>query len=246
MGNDICTEVGGRIRHFRKARGHTLESFSRLLHRSKSVLSKYERGDVALDIVTLQEIALALDVPIAALLENSGRMSAPLYSSRGDAAAEQQFERYYCYSIMSYDKATLQKSLLIMGSDTATCYMNIDSEENVQHYEFLFSGKVRRSDSFTRLFLTNALHDDDTCIMEIPARLGDYQCTIAFVVNFPVGGRYPLAGTFLLSTVPIRDTKWIYDALCFTRDDLKRFQYHNAYFAVQNYTMRILELRRPD
>ena len=208
-------------------------------------MSKYERAEVTLDIVTLQEIAQALQIPVTALLENAAVPPGQRCFTGSPPAAGQQTERYYCYSLMSYDRAALQKSLLIMGETTATCYMNIDSEQAVRHYEYLFAGQVRRRDSFIRLFLTNVLHEDDHFIMEIPAKLGEHQCTIAFVVNFSVGGHYPLAGTFILSTVPIRDEQWLCDALRFTRDDMKRFQYHNAYFAVQNYTLRILDLRQP-
>lgn len=245
MNDDIRIEVGKRIRHFRKSRGYTLDSFSALLHKSKSILSKYERGDVTVDIVTLQEIAEALQIPMTVLLENVGKSSASLYPFGKPPITEEQRERFYCYSIMSHSKATLQKSLLLMGNTTATCYMNIDSEENVQRYESLFAGQVRRSNSFIRLFLTNVIHEDDQHVIEIPLRLGEHQCTIAFVVSLSIGGWYPIAGSFLLSKLPIRDLQWVWDILAFSKEDLKAFKYQNAYFAVHNYSIRMLELRRP-
>ena len=67
---NICKEVGAKIRYFRKLQGYTLESFATILHRSKSVLSQYERGEISIDLLTLQQISNALGVSIGALIDN--------------------------------------------------------------------------------------------------------------------------------------------------------------------------------
>lgn len=63
---NICKEVGAKIRYFRKLQGYTLESFATILHRSKSVLSQYERGEISIDLLTLQQISNALWVFLSA------------------------------------------------------------------------------------------------------------------------------------------------------------------------------------
>lgn len=57
---DICREIGARLRALRRDRGYTLTEFAEIVHRSKSTLSKYERGEIAVDMATLDELARAL------------------------------------------------------------------------------------------------------------------------------------------------------------------------------------------
>lgn len=64
----ISKEVGKRIQTFRKARHMTLEDLSGKIYKSKSTISKYEKGEIALDIETLYEIAKALHIYLEQLL----------------------------------------------------------------------------------------------------------------------------------------------------------------------------------
>ena len=242
MTGNYLEEIGARIRVLRKARGYTLDTFSQLVHKSKSILSKYERGDVTLDIITLQEIADALQVPVAAILSSVDNAYSSMFIT-GVKTVQEELERYFAYSIMSRGRATLQKSLLILGKTTAAAYMNIRSEEDITHYDTMYTGEVKRRDSFTRAFLTNVLNDDDIHVIEFPPKLGAHQCSIAVTVTLSVGSYYPMAGSFLLSKVPILDQEWIVQTLAFSRADLKNFQYHNAYYSIQNLSTRILEIR---
>ena len=54
---EISREIGRRIRNFRKSRRMTLEELSALVCKNKSTLSKYETGEIVLDIETIYEIA---------------------------------------------------------------------------------------------------------------------------------------------------------------------------------------------
>ena len=60
--SDIGVETGKRIRHFRKSRAMTLEELAALIHKSKATLSKYEKGEISLDLDTLYDLAAALRV----------------------------------------------------------------------------------------------------------------------------------------------------------------------------------------
>lgn len=65
---EISQEIGKKIHAFRKARGLTLEALAQKVCKSKSTLSKYEKGDIALDMETFYDIAAALDVHVEQLL----------------------------------------------------------------------------------------------------------------------------------------------------------------------------------
>ena len=65
---EISREIGNRIRNFRKMRNLTLEDLSLLIRKSKSTISKYEHGEIAIDIETLYDLADALQIHVEQLL----------------------------------------------------------------------------------------------------------------------------------------------------------------------------------
>ena len=64
----ISKEIGLKIRAFRKKKGLTINELAIILCKSKATVSKYERGEITIDIDTLYEIAMALSVDIEQLL----------------------------------------------------------------------------------------------------------------------------------------------------------------------------------
>ena len=69
MEETIRSILGQRIRHYRKQKHYSLAEFALLINKSKSSLSKYERGEVSIDVETLIIIAKNLDVHISQLLD---------------------------------------------------------------------------------------------------------------------------------------------------------------------------------
>lgn len=60
--SELTKETGKRIHDFRKIRGLNQEELARLIYKSKATLSKYEKGEIAIDLDTLKQLALALHV----------------------------------------------------------------------------------------------------------------------------------------------------------------------------------------
>ena len=50
---NLPLEIGNKIKFFRKKRGLTLVEFADILCKSKATVSKYENGQITIDIVTL-------------------------------------------------------------------------------------------------------------------------------------------------------------------------------------------------
>ena len=61
--------VGAQIRRYRKNRQMTLQQLADRIHKSRASVSKYETGEVSLDIVTLTEIARVLEVQPGQLVD---------------------------------------------------------------------------------------------------------------------------------------------------------------------------------
>ena len=65
---EISREIGHRTRNFRKSRHMTLDELANIVCKNKSTLSKYENGEIILDIETIYEIARALGIHVEQLL----------------------------------------------------------------------------------------------------------------------------------------------------------------------------------
>lgn len=88
----ISQAIGGRIRALRKSQGLTLQQLSEKIHKSRASLSKYEAGEIVLDVETLYEISKALDVDIRQLLDACPRKIAttPCRTTRSRAPSSRQ------------------------------------------------------------------------------------------------------------------------------------------------------------
>ncbi|MEI3364332.1 MAG: helix-turn-helix transcriptional regulator [Enterocloster sp.] len=66
--SEISKEIGQNIRRTRKMRKITHQQLAQAIGKSQSAISKYESGEIAVDIDTLYAIANALQVHIETLL----------------------------------------------------------------------------------------------------------------------------------------------------------------------------------
>ena len=49
----ISIEIGNKIRQFRQSRKMTLDELAPAIHKSRATLSKYERGEISIDIIPI-------------------------------------------------------------------------------------------------------------------------------------------------------------------------------------------------
>ena len=69
MANELLQHVGSQIKMFRKIKKFTIEELATIINKSKSTVSKYESGEITIDVVTLFNISKALNINIINLLD---------------------------------------------------------------------------------------------------------------------------------------------------------------------------------
>lgn len=69
MYNLSMENIGKKLNFYRRKRNLSLETLGNLILKSKATLSKYEKGDITPDIITVLEICNALDLDITQILE---------------------------------------------------------------------------------------------------------------------------------------------------------------------------------
>ena len=65
----VNQHIGNRIRNFRKMKKLTIQQLADMIHKSRATVSKYETGEITLDIETLYDISSALDVDLNQLTD---------------------------------------------------------------------------------------------------------------------------------------------------------------------------------
>ena len=66
---ELTRHIGSRIHAFRRERHLTLQQLADLIRKSRATVSKYESGEITLDIETLYDISHALGVELSQLTD---------------------------------------------------------------------------------------------------------------------------------------------------------------------------------
>ncbi|MBQ2879748.1 MAG: helix-turn-helix domain-containing protein [Anaerotignum sp.] len=155
---EISIHVGQRIRLYRKMKGLTIETFAGMIGKSKATVSKYENGDISIDIETLFMIAEALEVSVNQLVDYAEETA----EKKGDAAkVPLSRSRYYMYF---YDgrRSRIARNIIEVqdggeenGVFEANMYAYLENFENYYQCKLLYHGIMRRYDTFVNFNFEN-------------------------------------------------------------------------------------------
>ena len=235
--DNINQIVGKRIRYYRKARGMTIIQLASSMHISKSAVSKYERGEIAITLEQLEAFAKALNIDFLQLLDERYLPEGFLpFHEKKDA--EEHLEKYFVYAWTGHGKAYMSRQVLFLGKETGHLYGEVASEYNYRDCRYFYTGEGRSDASHQRAFLVNPLNREDMIIVDIQHPLGNKTLQYAFGVSLSVGVNYPLAFRWLLSKKVITDKEKLKKLLALTTEDLKMFKESGSYF-VSNKDIRL-------
>ena len=168
--SEVSIEIGNRIRNFRKKRSITIEELARLINKSRATVSKYEKGEIVLDIVTMYEIADALQLHVEQLLYC--RPERAVITSNGtEPAFFSGLSQFYSYVFDGRSNQIMRcvfDVLSVAGESRykIMMYMNIKDFNNYQNCENTYWGYIEHFDALTNIIMRN----NDTPMEKISAR----------------------------------------------------------------------------
>lgn len=231
--SNVCKKIGNRIRHFRKLRGYTLVNFSAVLHCSKSTLSKYERGEIAIDVITLSNIAEALEIPVNALIESAVENLPALFGNEKvscEIAAEHR-KKAYIYTYFAHQtNPILRLHTLYFNDEKAVLFTYPNTIEKPGGFDVQYSGQIFSSPSFFRVVLRNPKIIDDIFLLDFPSSFRAGSPIIGFCASLSVGSYFPIAAKAIISDIPINDFEWLISYLSFNRHQQKANKTRNCFF----------------
>lgn len=230
---DIALEIGQKIRHFRKQRNISLREMAETICKSKSTLSKYENGQIAVDIVTLYEIARALGIHVEQILYSQPMDSMPA-TLRPIPAFFRNNSQFYLYY---YDgrNDSLNRCVLDVISQTETdqykvmMYMNVESYAHYQNCENTYWGFLHHYDAMSRLTLINRDTAMEQVTISVLASFLDADTRMGLFTGFSSRPMMPVATKVLLSRNRLKEDGRLLEQLRISKTDIKTMKLYNMF-----------------
>ena len=223
--------VGAQIRRYRKNRQMTLQQLADRIHKSRASVSKYETGEVSLDIVTLTEIARVLEVQPGQLVD------LPVQEEEGDRLPSAnsgispffQARRLYFYFYDGRYKRLKDGIIDIYerenspGNFEATLSISAVTPTG-RSSEIYYTGKVVYSDMLIRFSFVNQCNalEEDLLYIFNPLEIRD--STDGLLCGISSADFMPCAFKCLVTLTPQEHTERFKQQLLITKKELQKWQ----------------------
>ena len=230
MMSEISMQVGERIRSFRKGRKITLEELSSRIHKCKSTISKYENGEIAVDIETLYEIADALGVHVEQLLWCPPQRADMAFS--GTPTFFNGVSQFFSYLYDGRSNSLIRCVFDVLSrSETdqyrIMMYMNFRDYQCYQRCENTYWGYIEHYDAITNIQLTNQDMPMEKASAQILASSLNSDTKWGLFNGFSSRPMMPIAVKMLFSREPLPEDAKLIQSLKVSRDDIRLLKLYN-------------------
>ena len=231
MMSKITQHTGSRIRAFRKARGMTLQQLADMIHKSRASVSKYETGEITVDIETLFEIAEALGVELSQLTDyrSPKPQTAPIPTdTRGQSPFFQAERLYFYFYDGRYNR--LKDGVINIHRDDADesgCRATFSISAVTptgRSSEIYYSGRVVYSDMLIRFSFVNQYNTLEEDLLYIFNPLEKRDFTEGLLCGISSADLMPCAFKCLVTLTPQEASEELKNQLLFTNKELRRWQ----------------------
>ena len=228
---ELTRHIGARIHEFRRERKLTLQQLADLIHKSRATVSKYESGEITLDVDTLWELSHALGVDLCQLTDYQPPVpkTVPL-PVRNTAyspffAAEDLYFYFYDgrYHQLKDDIIHVEKHASPSGTCPASLVIRSTTPSG-RRSEVRYRGKVVYSDMLIRFSFVNEYNslEEDLLYIFNPLELRDF--TDGLLCGISSIDLMPCAFRCLVTLNPREHSDELRRHLLVTPDELRRWQ----------------------
>lgn len=236
---EVSIHVGKRIRLYRKMKNLTIEVFAGMINKSKATVSKYENGDISIDIETLFSIADALEISVNQLVDYEN--PAAVSETEGNALSKKKTgkTRYYLYF---YDgrRGRIVKNIIEVqgvgenGIYNANFYADLEDYSNCYNCKFLYHGTMRKFDAFTNFNFENQNNKVEQVFMYAINSFTHNSRMVGMLSGLSTQPILPASFKFLLSPDIMEENEEMKEQLVFTKEDIKQIKKMNMFVINQN------------
>ncbi len=225
--------VGKRIRLYRKKKGYTLVEFSQMIHRSVSAISKYENGNVSIDVDTLFDIAEALGVSVNKLTDYQQP------SKIKETAVNRNFfhrsKMFYMYQYSGFDKKINKCQLEVIetdddSDDKVMLFYGCKDDKDYTNCDYLYRGTISYGDDFVSIHTSNPYNPEDKASIYARSTFSPNDHTVKGIVLTLANSMHnPYAAKVVFSTEPMVVNEELLEKLMINdKDSLAKIKRANA------------------
>lgn len=163
MANELLQHVGCQIKMFRKIKKLTIDELAKMINKSKSTVSKYESGEIAIDIITLYDIARALNINIINLIDYEENIKTEeehdhLWQAKHFYMYHQSGKKIYCSYIQLKVDSISRKTI-------ATLYYKVENFNELKNCDTIYQGYMSHHENILNFNLKNCMYDSESVLM---------------------------------------------------------------------------------
>ncbi|WP_235839190.1 helix-turn-helix domain-containing protein [Clostridium sp. Marseille-P2415] len=209
----------------------SIEELAGIICKSKASVSKYERGDIILDIVTLYDIAEALKIHVEQLLPSGTERT--IISTNGKKPAffngVSQFYSYLfdgrlnqiircVFDVLSESEDSKYKIMM---------YMNFKDYKNYQNCENTYWGYIEHYDALTNILMRNQDTPMEHVTASILASFLDSDTKWGLFFGISSRPMMPISVKMLFSKRPLKEDEALIKQLKISREDIRLLKLYN-------------------
>ena len=211
----------------------TLSDLSKLINKNIATISKYEKGEIVIDVETLYEIAKALNTKPKQLLYYKPSY-APKTETNGIPRFFRSVSRFYSYTYDGRNNSISPCVFNILseeldGSYKVMMYMNFKSYENYQQCENTYNGYIRHFDAMTYISLVNRDTPMEEASIQILASYLDSDTNFGLFNGFSSRPMMPIAIKMLFSKNILEHNSELREKLKVSKNDIQTLKLYNMF-----------------
>lgn len=233
----ISAHVGRRIRLYRKMKNITIEVFAGMINKSKATVSKYENGDISIDIETLFIIANKLDISVSQLIDLEQEETE---TEKNLPVADRHYEkrRMYMYFYDGRRSRFVRSVIEINGGGEngvyrANLYSDLEDYSNCYQCKFLYHGTMRRYDTFTNFNFENQNNKVEKVFLYAINSFSHNGRMVGMFSGLSTQPILPVSFKFILSPDIMEENEALKEQLVFTKEDIKQMKKMNMFVVGQ-------------
>lgn len=223
---NISRQVGAQIRRYRQANRMTLDELSQLVHKGKSTLSKYETGEIVVDVEMLVELASALRVTPSELLQQH----IPEENAQPGPGSFSHREYLYFYDgrVKRVSRSVLEH--YHTGEPDrmrAVLFYDVPSLDDVGKCRALYVGHMTRYAFISNYTFENQRSRTEQMFLYCIDRLEADRIRTGVLSGLSFRTMTPVSVKVLVSEEPQRETEHFIESLMLSREDLRLTRRYN-------------------
>ena len=232
--SEIRKYIGKQIRMYRKVQGLTLQQLADMIHKSRATVSKYETGEISVDVDTLYDISFALRISMNQLTDYEPDIKW-VEEKKPEMMRKSPFfeaKRLYFYFYDGRYKRLkdgiidIYESKEHLGNYNASLSINTVTP-NGRSSAVYYTGKVVYSDMLIRFSFVNQYNtlEEDLLYIFNPLEFRDF--TEGLLCGISSTDLMPCAFKCLVTLNPQEATEELREQLLLTKKEIQRFQKMN-------------------